>query len=121
MSPFQEQSIREGKPLVVWRFVDGKAGHEAQTFGLVQALARRRTVECVDFVAQGRAKAVWSWLTGRFSGRGGAAGSRFDHRRGAPDAFFAVGGSTCLRGQGGGADAAEPAGVFVRCLSGPAA
>jgi mitochondrial fission protein ELM1 len=66
MSPFQEQSPLKGKPLVIWRFIDGKAGHEAQTLGLVQALARRRTVECVDFEASGRAKAVWSWLAGRF-------------------------------------------------------
>jgi mitochondrial fission protein ELM1 len=64
MSSLQEQSVAKDKPLVVWRFIDGKAGHEAQTLGLVQALARRRAVECVDWEAQGRAKAVWSWLTG---------------------------------------------------------
>jgi mitochondrial fission protein ELM1 len=66
MSPFQEQSTPDEKPLVVWRFTDGKAGHEAQTLGLVQALERRRAVECVDFEAPGRAKAVLTWLTGRF-------------------------------------------------------
>jgi mitochondrial fission protein ELM1 len=66
MSSFQEQLIPDEKPLVVWRFIDGKAGHEAQTLGLVQALARRRTVECVDFEAPGRWKAAWSWLTGSF-------------------------------------------------------
>jgi mitochondrial fission protein ELM1 len=66
MSPFQEQSPLKGKPLVIWRFIDGKAGHEAQTLGLVQALARRRAVECVELEAPGRAKALLSWLTGRF-------------------------------------------------------
>lgn len=67
MSSFQEQSIPDEKPLVVWRFIDGKAGHEAQTLGLVQALARRCKVEFVDFEVPGRWKAAWSWLTGRFS------------------------------------------------------
>lgn len=66
MSSFQEQSIAEDKPLVVWRFVDGKAGHEAQTLGLVQALARRRAVECVDLETPSRWNAVCSWLIRRF-------------------------------------------------------
>ncbi len=34
--------------MVVWRLTDGKPGHESQTLGLVQALARRRPVECHD-------------------------------------------------------------------------
>lgn len=34
-------------PLVVWRFIDGKAGHDHQTQGLTEALARLRPVEAV--------------------------------------------------------------------------
>lgn len=34
-------------PLVIWRFSDGKAGHDNQSRGLVQALARLRSVEAV--------------------------------------------------------------------------
>ena len=34
-------------PLVIWRFVDGKAGHDNQSRGLVEALIRLRPVETV--------------------------------------------------------------------------
>ncbi len=32
-------------PIIVWAFTDGKAGHEAQTRGLLAALARHRTLD----------------------------------------------------------------------------
>jgi hypothetical protein len=35
------------KPRVVWRFSDGKAGHDSQSRGLVEALARLRTIEAM--------------------------------------------------------------------------
>ncbi|MDG4552673.1 MAG: mitochondrial fission ELM1 family protein [Candidatus Competibacter sp.] len=35
------------RPLVVWRFSDGKAGHDNQSQGLTEALARLRPVEIV--------------------------------------------------------------------------
>lgn len=35
------------KPLILWRFSDGKAGHDSQSTGLVEALARLRPVEAV--------------------------------------------------------------------------
>lgn len=35
------------RPLVVWRFNDGKAGHNSQSQGLVEALARLRAVEAL--------------------------------------------------------------------------
>ena len=35
--------------MVIWRFTDGKAGHEAQTRGLVQALADLNTLETHHF------------------------------------------------------------------------
>lgn len=36
------------KNIIVWRFVDGKPGHEKQTEGLVLALSRHFTVDCVN-------------------------------------------------------------------------
>ncbi len=33
------------QPLVIWRFCDGKAGHDHQSQGLLEALARLRPVE----------------------------------------------------------------------------
>lgn len=38
-------------PLIVWRFIDGKPGHENQTAGLVQALQALRPVEVHDIPA----------------------------------------------------------------------
>jgi hypothetical protein len=35
--------------LYVWRFVDGKLGHEKQTLGLTQALAEKIPVDVRDF------------------------------------------------------------------------
>jgi mitochondrial fission protein ELM1 len=35
------------KPLIIWRFSDGKAGHDNQSRGLAEALARLRPVEVV--------------------------------------------------------------------------
>ena len=39
------------RPLIIWRFTDGKAGHENQSAGLVQALAAGRSVEVHDLPA----------------------------------------------------------------------
>lgn len=36
-------------PLVVWRLIDGKAGHDKQSTGLLQAVEARRRVVCYDF------------------------------------------------------------------------
>ncbi len=35
-------------PLVIWRFSDGKAGHDNQSRGLIDAISRLRTVEAVE-------------------------------------------------------------------------
>lgn len=39
-------------PLVIWRLVDGKPGHQAQTQGLVNALARKQHCESFDIPVQ---------------------------------------------------------------------
>lgn len=52
-------------PLVVWRLLDGKAGHEAQTAGLVQALGRMRAVECHDIEVPRRSELLRDWIRGR--------------------------------------------------------
>jgi len=49
--------------VTIWRFSDGKAGHDAQSRGLVTALQERLAVSVFDLpVAQG-ASGFWSWLT----------------------------------------------------------
>jgi mitochondrial fission protein ELM1 len=53
-------------PIVIWRITDGKAGHEAQSRGLVEALGRLRAVDCRDLPALPRLRAVAGWLAGRF-------------------------------------------------------
>ena len=45
------------RTLQVWRFVDGKLGHEKQTLGLIQALADRISVDVREFDA--RTPNVW--------------------------------------------------------------
>jgi mitochondrial fission protein ELM1 len=82
VSEFDQQTMSRTSAFVIWRFVDGKAGHEAQSLGLVQALARRRAIECVELKAPSRWNAVCSWLLGRF-----AAGSELP----APDLIIGAG------------------------------
>lgn len=50
----------ESKDYVVWRLLDGKAGHESQTLGLVKALEKKLNVSCVDIEAPSR----WSSFAG---------------------------------------------------------
>lgn len=54
------------QPIIIWRIVDGKAGHESQTAGLVQAMAAIRPVECHDVPALGRLAALGQCLLGTF-------------------------------------------------------
>jgi len=56
---------------VLWRVLDGKAGHESQTAGLVEALRRRVAVEAYDLPALPGWKAWLAWLTGGFFDSGG--------------------------------------------------
>jgi len=67
-----------GRPRVVWRFSDGKAGHDSQSLGLVDALKRQAGIECYDIpVFPG---AGLDWMLGRFP-----AGSLL------PDPWLAIG------------------------------
>jgi mitochondrial fission protein ELM1 len=52
-------------PLVVWRFSDGKAGHDNQTRGLAEALAHLRPVETCTLNPLPPAAALQGWLLGR--------------------------------------------------------
>jgi mitochondrial fission protein ELM1 len=52
------------RPLIIWRFIDGKPGHENQTAGLAQALQVHRPVEVHDIqtpisLAAAAAWAIW--------------------------------------------------------------
>jgi mitochondrial fission protein ELM1 len=51
-------------PRVVWRFSDGKPGHDSQSLGLVDALRRRLPLQCYDIPVQ--RGAGFNWLSGRF-------------------------------------------------------
>ena len=53
------------EPLVIWRLLDGKAGHESQTAGLVAALERAGVVNCHDIVVPRRRFALKDWIQGR--------------------------------------------------------
>lgn len=55
-------------PFVVWCFIDGKAGHEAQSQGLLEALQRKTTLNVYEFHVQQVRWAGIQWLLGRFSG-----------------------------------------------------
>jgi len=57
--------------LVLWRVLDGKAGHESQTAGLAEALGRRVAMQVHDLSALPGWKAWLAWLTGRFFDKGG--------------------------------------------------
>lgn len=50
---------------VVWRFRDGKAGHERQTVGLLGALARLRPLSVFDIHTATTPRAWWDWCRGR--------------------------------------------------------
>ncbi len=49
-------------PLLIWRFVDGKAGHERQTEGLAQALGEMCRVEVVEIDVSRKRAATWEHL-----------------------------------------------------------
>lgn len=55
-------SSPDPRPLVIWRFFDGKPGHENQTGGLVQALQAHRAVEAHDIAVPNGIAATAAWL-----------------------------------------------------------
>jgi len=50
-------------PVIIWRFVDGKAGHDAQSRGLVTALQERLAVAVFDIPVAKGITGFRSWLT----------------------------------------------------------
>ncbi|MCA9063560.1 MAG: mitochondrial fission ELM1 family protein [Planctomycetaceae bacterium] len=53
------------EPLVVWRLLDGKAGHENQVLGLAEALERCTLCHHIDVDASRALKGFRAWLPGR--------------------------------------------------------
>lgn len=53
------------RPLIVWRFSDGKAGHDAQSIGLITALARLRRLTVLTPPRLTNASALYSYLRRR--------------------------------------------------------
>ena len=51
---------------VIWRFTDGKPGHDNQSLGLTDALQRQLQLEIHDIPVPPRMAAWQAWLTGRF-------------------------------------------------------
>lgn len=53
-------------PLVIWRFRDGKPGHEQQSLGLVKALGELTPVDVHDFDVRQHPVGITDWVLGRF-------------------------------------------------------
>jgi len=51
---------------IVWRFSDGKAGHDVQTLGLVQALQAQTAVAVFTVPIEHSGSGLWLWLSGRY-------------------------------------------------------
>jgi mitochondrial fission protein ELM1 len=52
--------------IVVWQFCDGKAGHDNQSTGLVEALSTIRKVEAYALVADPMGRAAFYWAAHRY-------------------------------------------------------
>lgn len=62
-----QDKVQVEQSLVIWRFVDGKLGHDDQTRGLVNALTKHISCQCVDIaVSSADLKAILNLLTGVF-------------------------------------------------------
>jgi mitochondrial fission protein ELM1 len=55
------------KDLVIWRLLDGRAGHENQVIGLSEAFSRRVSVECFDIQIRAPQRGFRSLLPGRLN------------------------------------------------------
>lgn len=52
--------------MIIWRFTDGKAGHEAQSQGLVEALQQRCEVTVYTLPVQRAGAGLFAWLSRRY-------------------------------------------------------
>lgn len=43
-----DRQLSSAEPLIIWRLIDGKPGHENQSLGLVNALSHRSNCQCFD-------------------------------------------------------------------------
>lgn len=59
------------RPLILWRLIDGKPGHEKQTLGLADALGRLAECRRIDIAAPSRLAGLSDWLRGRFAAGAG--------------------------------------------------
>jgi len=69
----------------VWRFSDGKAGHDAQSQGLLRALQERVTVSAYSIPVGQSGGGFWSWLSGTY---------RYGARLPVPDLLIGAGHAT---------------------------
>jgi hypothetical protein len=58
-------------PIVLWRFCDGRHGHDAQSRGLALAIARLRRADIHDIAAGGALRSACEFLAGRFAAGAG--------------------------------------------------
>ncbi len=66
MTLAQQRPATPGRRLTVWRFTDGKPGHDNQSRGLVAALAKRVTLDTYELVPAPRRRAIGHWLRGAY-------------------------------------------------------
>jgi len=52
--------------VIIWRFVDGKAGHDTQSRGLVESLQEQLAVSVFDIPVNRYVSGFWSWLTASY-------------------------------------------------------
>ena len=51
---------------IVWRFTDGKAGHDGQSAGLIRALCTCLDLTCFDLKPTHGGSGFWHWLSGSY-------------------------------------------------------
>ncbi len=59
----QALQVNKESQLTIWRLVDGKAGHESQSLGLVHALAKRTDCQLIDIKVSNGLEAIVGWLS----------------------------------------------------------
>jgi len=69
----------------VWRFSDGKAGHDTQSRGLLRALQERVTVSAFNIPVKQSGGGFWPWLSGNY---------RYGARLPVPDLLIGAGHAT---------------------------
>jgi mitochondrial fission protein ELM1 len=52
-------------PLIIWQFVDGKAGHEQQSEGFINALEKNYPIQCIKIDLRQHPVGVMDWLLKR--------------------------------------------------------